>query len=56
MWLYAILRITLITVQWCRDVESQTRGEVSLLGTPEGTVLGTMNDSAVHTTTMKGTP
>lgn len=54
--LYAILWITLITVQWCKDVDSQARGEVSLLGTPEGTLLGTVNDRAVHTTTMKGTP
>jgi hypothetical protein len=48
--------ITLITAQWCKDVDSQARGAISLLGISEGILLGTENDTAVHTTTMKGTP
>jgi hypothetical protein len=48
---------TLITVQWCNDVDSQAKGAMSLLGTPEGTLLvTTVNDKIVHITTMNGTP
>jgi len=46
----------LITVQWCKDVDSQARGATSLLGISEGILLGTENDTHVHTTTKKGTP
>jgi hypothetical protein len=49
--------LTLITVQWCNDVDSQAKGAMSLLGTPEGTLLvTTVNDKIVHITTMNGTP
>ncbi|KAF4357365.1 hypothetical protein F8388_023544 [Cannabis sativa] len=41
---------------WRRDVESHGRGLWSLLGTPEGTLLGILKDKAVHTNTMEGTP
>lgn len=54
-WIKTLL-ITLITVQCCKDEDSQARGAMSLLGTPEGTLSATVNERAVHTTTMKGTP
>lgn len=47
---------TLITVQCCNDVDPHGRGLTSLLGTPEGTVLGTLNDDNDHNNTIKGTP
>jgi hypothetical protein len=45
-----------MTVQWCKDADSHGRGLKSFLGTPEGTLLGILNESAVHTTTITGTP
>ena len=48
--------ITLITVQCSKDTDSQGRGLKSLLGTADGNLLGTLKDSAVHSTTIKGTP
>lgn len=48
--------VTLITVQCSNDADSQGRGLKSLLGTPDGTLLGTLKDSTVHRTTIKGTP
>lgn len=47
---------TLITVQWYMESDSQGRGLKSLLGTPEGTLLGMLKDRADQTTTMNGTP
>jgi hypothetical protein len=48
--------ITFATVQCCRDLGSQGSGVKSLLGIPEGILLGNEYDIAVHIMTNNGTP
>lgn len=48
--------ITFATVQCWSDLGSQGSGVKSLLGTPEGILLGNEYDIAVHSMTSSGTP
>jgi len=43
-------------VQCPHELDSQGSGDNSLLGTPDGTLLGKVYDNAVHTITISGTP
>jgi hypothetical protein len=43
-------------VQCPCELDSQGSGEKSLLGTPEGTLPGSVYANAVHTITISGTP
>lgn len=47
---------TLATVQCCNELASHGRGLNIRLGTLAGTFFGTEYESAVHTSTISGTP